>query len=518
DLTRNDKEKQKWSGGPITGDNTGVEIYCTIFSIALSPAEKGVIWVGSDDGLVHVSRDAGASWQKVTPPGFPEWATVEGIEASRFTAGTAYVAVDAHRLDDPRPYVFKTTDYGKTWVKITDGLAADSHIYVVREDSRDPQLLFAGSGRGISFSRNGGKSWEPLKLNLPTLAVTDLVVKGDDLVVGTTGRSLWILDDFSPLRRAPAELEAKKLDLLAARPAYRFSYDGSNTDEGLGANPPRGAILYYHLKDKVEGEATLEITDSKGRLVRKLSSVAEVPEYAEDDPDDPTDKPEADLSIEAGLHRAVWDLHYEGADRLDKAKVDNGNPRRGPFAPPGVYRLKLSAGGETAEGELQVLPDPRGKATSEALAAQLDMALSVREGINRTTHAIRQVRAIREQTSDLARRLAGRADATELATLAAKVAEKATALEEKLHNPKAQVTYDILAFQGGTKLYSNLAFVFDTVEDGDGAPTQGAQEVYTSLLAELLRYEHELQELRATDLARLDQLATGLSLPRVLVP
>ncbi len=517
DLTRNDKTKQKWSGGPLTGDNTGVEIYDTIFSIAVSPLTAGEIWVGSDDGLVHVTRDGAASWQNVTPPGVPEWGTIESIAASRHTPGTAYVVVDNHRMDDYRPYLFRTTDHGKTWKSLLGNLPQDVPLLSIREDSKRADLLFLGTEKGVSFSKNGGQSWERLKLNLPTVAVPDLVVRGDDLVIATRGRSLWILDDFSPLRDWSEQTAAEAVHLFAPRPARRWGYGSGWSEEAQGENPTYGALLHYALKAKAEDEVTLEIFDSRGRLARKLTSTAEVPEYPEDDPDEPSSPPEAELSAEPGLHRASWDLSYGGAERLDKAKVDLGSPREGPLAPPGAYTLKLTAGDKVAEARLEVLPDPRSQVSQQDLEAQLEYGLRVRDAIDRVIRGVREVRSIREQAADLATRLAGREDAKHLVAQAKRVALRANDLEAELHNPDAEVVYDILARPGGTQLYSNLIFVYETVKWGDGPPTQGAQEVFAELQAELARHEAELADLKATDVKAVDDAARALALPRIVV-
>ena len=471
--------------------------------------------MGSDDGLVHLTRDGGANWTKVTPPGMPEWGTVESIEASRHAAGTAYVVVDNHRMDDYRPYVWGTTDYGKSWKSLAAGLPQDRASIVLKEDTLDPELLFAGTERGVYISRDGGKAWESLKLNMPTVSVTDLAVKGNDLVVGTRGRSIWILDNFAPLRADLKEAEGKAVHLLAPERATAWRGSSTWTSEAMGQNPPRGALLDYRLKDKATGEVVLEIFDAKGRLVQKLSSTVEQPEYPEDDPDEPSSKPEPELKTEPGLHRAVWRLTYEGADRLDRAKVDLGNPRRGPAAPPGAYRLRLTANGATSEATLEVKPDPRSKVSQAELEAQLEMSLTVRAAINRTIAAIKEVRSIREQATALAALLAEKAEAKDLKGKAEQLAARCDTLEGKLHNPEAQVVYDILA-KRGTKLYSNLIFVYETVGWGDGAPTQGAKEVFAELEAELKGYEKELADLEATDVKAVDEMAKGLGLARIL--
>lgn len=517
DLTRNDKSKQKWSGGPITGDNTGVEIYGTIFSLAVSPRERGMIWAGTDDGLVQLTRDGGATWKNVTPTAAPNWGTVEAIEASRFESGTAYVVVDNHRLDDRRPYVFKTSDFGVTWKNLTRGLPSDVPALVLREDSKRRELLYLGTERGLWLSRDAGASWESLQLNLPPVSVTDLVVKGDDLVVGTRGRALWILDDLTPLREMNDAIERAPLHLFSTRPARRWRLTGDWSEEGAGKNPEYGAVIHYRLAERQAGEITLEVLDAQGRLVRKLSSLAETPEYAEDDPDEPTEKPEPALSAEPGLHRVAWDLRYEGTRRLDRAKVDFGNPRAGFLAPPGRYSLRLTAGKTVVEGSVEILPDPRIQVSQADLELQRDTALEIRAAIDRVVAAVETVRSIRRQTQELDAALEGRSGSDVLREQAKKVIDRCDTLERKLHNPDAEVVYDILAQRGGTKLYSNLAFLFDNLKWADGPPTQGLREVFAELSEELARYEAELAELRANDVAKLEALASQLALPRIVL-
>ncbi|HEX9426907.1 MAG TPA: glycosyl hydrolase, partial [Candidatus Polarisedimenticolia bacterium] len=235
DLTRNDRSKQKWSGGPITGDNTGVEWYCTIFAVAESPRQKGLIWAGTDDGLVQMTRDGGEHWTNLTPnvKGIPDWGTVSLIEPSPFDAGTAYLVVDAHRLDDMRPYLWKTADYGKSWKSLTAGLPAGIPLHAVREDPKHRGLLYLGTERGVSFSRDDGATWQTLGLNLPTVAVHDLVVKDNDLVLGTHGRGIWILDDLTPIRDWSKEIAGRPVHLFAPAPAIRWEISSSFAEEGL---------------------------------------------------------------------------------------------------------------------------------------------------------------------------------------------------------------------------------------------------------------------------------------------
>ena len=270
DLTRNDKTKLGPSGGPITKDNTSVEYYGTIFALAESPRDAQVLWAGSDDGLVHVTRDGGKTWTNVTPKGLPEWSRISQIDASPHDAGTAWLAVNRYQLDDYRPYVYVTTDFGATWRAIATGLPADSFVRVVREDPVRRGLLFAGTETGVHVSFDAGASWQPLQRNLPVVPVTDLVIKDADVVVSTQGRSFWILDDIAALRQAKPELAAAPAHLFAPSPAYRFG--GPEGRGAAGKNPPYGARLQYLLKDapKEGEEIKLEILDAKGALVRAL--------------------------------------------------------------------------------------------------------------------------------------------------------------------------------------------------------------------------------------------------------
>jgi photosystem II stability/assembly factor-like uncharacterized protein len=525
DLTRNDRSKQKWSGGPITGDNTGVEVYGTIFAIAESPLPRGLLWVGSDDGLVHVTRDGGKHWTNVTANihGLPEWGTVCYIEPSPFDSETAYVIVDAHKLDDMRPYLFRTTDGGKSWMSLTAGLPQDVYLHVVREDPKHKGLLYLGTERGVAFSVNGGETWRQLKLNLPTAAVTDLVVKDNDLVVGTMGRSIWILDDLTPLRLLSREIMDKDVALLPPQPAVRWRYAGTlgeRAQPGAGQNPPNGAILHYHLKSKPKGEITLDILDPKGENINTLTSKKEPPVKEEEGDYDSEPPQKTVLPTDPGLHRIVWNLRFKGIEAIKGAKVDSGEPRIGPLAIPGTYTLQLTVEGKTETAKLVVLPDPR--TVAAGLVAELEaeqiLTLKIRDDINQLAQTVEQLRAVRRQLQARNDLLKDDKAAEPLVKASKELLPKLDELEEKLHNPKAKVAYDILAQKGGAKLYSQLAWLFELIKDSDGAPTQGLREVYTEQNALLYKYDSEWKSLVAGELARLNELAKKLDQPVVIVP
>jgi photosystem II stability/assembly factor-like uncharacterized protein len=519
DLTRNDPSRQQWSGGPITGDNTGVETYCTVFAIAESPKEAGLIWAGSDDGLVHVTRDAGASWVNVTSglKGAPEFGTVSMIEPSPHDAGTAYVVVDAHRLDDMRPYLYRTTDYGKTWARLDGPLPRDVYLHAVREDPARRGMLYLGTERGVMFSRDAGATWLPLRLNLPTVAVHDLVVKDESLVVGTHGRSIWILDDLRPVRLTTPEVTSAAVHVFPVADAIAWRYADTPKLKGNAANPPRGASFYYALATKPEGEVTLEITDASGRLVRRLSSVLPPPDGVDDDPKpDPEKKP--DLPTEAGVNRAVWDLRWHGARKIRAGKIDLGDPDPGPFVAPGTYAAKLSAAGTTATTAITVLADPRLNVPAADLVAQQDFALAVLGDVSRITDIVTGLRAVREQLVARRALLAGDAGAQALMASTTALVERVDALEAKLHNPSAEVTYDILAMKGGARLYSRLIPVFEYATAGVGAPTQGQRQVHAMLAGELRQLEAEYTRLAQEEVPRINDAAAKLGLGFVTVP
>ncbi|HQR47820.1 MAG TPA: hypothetical protein PL152_00710, partial [Steroidobacteraceae bacterium] len=397
DLTRNDPAKQEWSGGPITGDITGVETYDTIFSIAESPLQAGEIWVGTDDGLVQLTRDGGKTWTNVTPKKLPEWGTVEAIEPSRRDAATAYVVVDAHRLDDPHPYLYRTRNHGQSWEQLGKGLPDDQHLFVVREDPTNANLLYVGAERGVFMSRDGGASFVDIRNNLPAVGVADIEVKHDDLILGTR-RGIWILDDITALRAFDAGVKSEPVHLFAPRKAYRnrleFRWDDL-VDTGSN-NAPYGMNVTYWLKDEPAenpagkkaspadpSELKLEIYDSQGALVRTLSSVPRPDRFPKDDPDEPKDPNKPALTKKQGLNRIQWDLRHEGAQRPGHAKIDAGDPDEGPLVLPGRYTLKLTVAGQVYTTEGEVAADPRSTATLADMRANYEFALRAGAALDR---------------------------------------------------------------------------------------------------------------------------------------
>jgi photosystem II stability/assembly factor-like uncharacterized protein len=523
DLTRNDKSKQKWAGGPITGDNTGVETYDTVFVIAESPKQKGLIWAGSDDGLVHVTTDDGKNWKNVTAamPGFPEWGTVSMIEPSHFDANTAYVTVDAHRLDNTKPYLYKTSDLGRTWRRLDAPLAQDVYLHSVKEDPSRQGQLYLGTERGVMFSTDDGQTWQSLQLNLPTVAVHDLVVKGDDLVLATHGRSIWILDDLQPIRAFTPQIASRSAYLFPPTDAIRWRYGSGDYGPRAGnfPNGPEGAAIYYYVKDEDKNEVKIEILDAHNAVIRTLSSTVRQPDYSNDN-EMPDEFKDDALSKGPGVQRAVWDLAYEGARKIQNGKIDTGDPMYGPRVPPGTYTVRLTAGGQTVTAPLKVAPDPRGDLPQEAFEAQAAFGLRVRDDISRLTDLVNQLRSVRDQLKARNAALESRKSEQGVADLIAAseaAIKKADALEDKLHNPTAEVVYDILAMRGGTRLYSRLAPLQMWAIEDAGLPTMGMKSVLEEQEQELTALSSEVRQFISGDIGALNQRAQQLGLGYVIV-
>ena len=524
DLTRNDRSKQQWAGGPITGDNTGVEVYCTVFCISESPLQKDLIWAGTDDGLVQLTRDGGKTWKNLTSalPGIPEWGTVSMIETSRFDAGTAYIVVDGHRLDDTKPYLYKTTDFGASWTRLDSSLPKDVYLHAIREDSKDKNILYLGTERGVAFSTDGGKIWQALKSNLPTVAVHDLAVKDNSLILATLGRSLWSFDNLSVIRELNAVNKNAVAHLFSVPDATRWRYAGSVGEKFSGENPPSGAMIYYWLpesyKDATKADITIEILDSSNAVIATLSSKARSPiGFGDSTEAEAKAFGEDALPKAPGVNRAVWNLLHKGAELIENGKLDFGGPVFGPTAIPGSYTVRLNVEGKQFTSKLNLLPDPRVQLSEADYKAQLAIALGIRDDVTRLTLIVRQLRSVRQQLKARNELLKADAKAAQLVKDSDALIKRLDELEKKIHNPEAEVVYDILAFKGGAKLYSRIAYLHDTSAENDGPPTQGVRDVYAEQKKELDGYQAEMKKLLA-EMATMNATAKKLDLPHIVVP
>ena len=505
DLTRNDKSKQAASGGTITLDNTSVEYYDTVFALAESPLEKGLLWAGSDDGLIHITRNGGGAWQNVTPAFMPEWSMVSLIDPSPFSAGTAYAAIDRHKLDDFKPYIFKTADYGKTWTQIGAGIADGSYVHAVREDPKRKGLLYAGTETGVWCSFDDGAHWQKLQLNLPTVPVHDLVVKDDDLVVATHGRAFWILDDLSPLRHvAAADLDAAA-KLYPLRPAYRLRMPDS-VDRRVpgGENPPPGAMLYYYFKTAPKDEVKLEILDAQGIVIKRYSSAKKVEDAG------PAEWPDVQhlsetLPVAAGLNRFSWNLRYEDPVQVPGNFYEADIPPKGPMALPGTYQLRLTAGGQSLTADLELRKDPRIDVSRADLEKQFELERQIGRRLTSLHNTVNGIRDLRGQLNALEQRYKNVAAFEPLKAQVSELLKKITTVEEKIIQTKMKSTEGDLRYP--TMIDEQLISLNWSVDASDAAPTDGQQQLFTQLGNQLQEQLNVWDQVLSRDLTGFNRAA-----------
>ena len=531
DLTRNDKSKQISSGGPITKDNTSVEYYDTIFTVAESPVKKGLIWTGADDGMVHLTRDGGQHWENVTPKNAPEWIQINSMEASPFDPGTAYIAATMYKFDDNRPYLYKTTDYGKTWQGITNGIPQGAFTRCIREDPNKRDLLYAGTETGIYVSFNGGAKWQSLQLNLPVTQISDLAIqkREHELVAATHGRAFWIFDDTHILAQLTEGLTNEDGHLFQPKHAYRaaFGRGFGRPAPDEGANPASGAVIYYWLKNKPESEVTLEFLDESGKLIKKFSSKAPAHEQASTQSAAPEGEEEEAgprgggrsplVPAAQGLNRFVWDLRYPDAASFPGMILWAGGVR-GPAVVPGTYQARLTINGKQQIQKFEVRSDPRVGTTPEQYAAQLELGLQLRDKLSQTNDAVIQIRDVRKQLDELTARLKegsqtdkSRAVLDRAKSLSAEMA----AVEEALYQTKNRASEDPLNFP--VRLNNKLAALLTAVEGSDSQPTASQQQVYEELATGVNAQVNKLKQLMNTQVPAFNRYVKDQDIPAVTV-
>jgi len=457
DLTRNDPEKLKSSGGPITQDNTSVEYYCTIFAAQESVLQEGLLWVGSDDGLVHVTKNGGQTWENVTPKAMPEWMMINSVEPSIFDAGTCYIAGTKYKKGDFSPYLYKTIDYGKTWAKITNGINPEHFTRVLREDPRQKGLLYAGTETGMYISFNDGKNWKPFQLNLPIVPITDLAIKEDNLIVATQGRSLWILDDLTVLHQL-YNIEESANMLFKPKDTYRMrggSRKGSKTE---GTNHPNGVITYFNLKDYNEkDEISLTYFDTKGDTIKTFSS---------------KNKKKDKLEVKKGTNQFVWNMTYDGAERLE-GMILWWASLTGPRAIPGDYKVSLNVNSESISQPFKVLADPRSESTLSEMQQQFNFIKDVNASMDNAHKSIKKIRKINKQLGAFEVQYKDNEDVKELVEKAKALKEQFSEIEKALYQTKNRSGQDPLNFP--IRLTNKLGHLNALVSIGDFPPT--AQDI-----------------------------------------
>ncbi|MGB7437952.1 MAG: hypothetical protein WBR26_22200 [Candidatus Acidiferrum sp.] len=507
------------AGDPEQGKHRG-----TIYAVAPSYKEADTIWAGTDDGLIQITRDGGKTWKNVTPPQLVPWAKVSILEASHFDAGTVYAAINTFRLDDLRPHIFRTRDYGATWQEIVSGLPPGAATDVVREDPQRKGLLFAGTENSVYVSFNDGDSWESLQLNLPHTSMRDLTIHGDDLIVGTHGRSFWILDDITPLRQLSDQLARQPVVLFAPETALRWRWN-RNTDTPLppevpaGKNPPDGAILDYYLAANAQGPVTLEILDSTGALVRRYASTDKPLPMKQLAAQHPIPmywvRPMQILSAETGMHRFVWDLHYAPPNALEKefpiAAILHDTPLLplGTRALPGSYTVKLTVDGKSYTQPLTLKMDPRVKTPIDDLRRQYEMETGAVQGMNDSYESLEQVKSVREQIKELSKGLRGNQ----------KLARKIEALDRQCRELEGRKQHSFYGIPGSGKQPENFSTInqdFATmlaIADGaDAAPTAQANAAYRELADSETALQHGWATLRDRDIPDLNKELTKAGL------
>ena len=453
DLTRNDPEKLKSSGGPITQDNTSVEYYCTIFAAQESPLKEGLLWVGSDDGLIHVTQNGGETWDNVTPKDMPDWMMINSIEPSAFNPGTCYVAGTKYKTGDFAPYLYKTTDYGKSWKKITNGINPEHFTRVLREDPKQEGLLYAGTETGMYISFNDGKNWQPFQLNLPVVPITDLAIKDNNLIVATQGRSLWIMDDLTVLHQLYNTNLGENI-LYKPKDTYRMEGRSRKDSKTSGTNHPNGVITYFNLKDfKEDDEVSLTYFDTKGDTIKTFST---------------KNKKKDKLEVKKGINQFVWNMTYDGAEKLDGmilwwASLD------GPKAIPGEYKISLKVNDELQSKTVTILPDPRAESSLADMEKQFSFISDINITMDQAHKSIKKMRNVKKQLSGFEAQYKGNEEVKELLDKSKKLREDLSEIEKALYQTKNKSNQDPLNFP--IRLTNKLGHLNSLVRMGDFAPT-----------------------------------------------
>lgn len=472
DLTRNDPEKLVSSGGPITQDNTGVEYYCTLFAANESPLTEGLLWVGSDDGLIHITRDGGENWENVTPAGLPEWSMINSVEPSAFEEGTCYVAATRYKLGDFEPYLYKTTDYGKSWEKITNGINKEHFTRVVREDPKKKGLLYAGTETGMYISFDDGASWKTFQLNLPIVPITDLAVKENNLIVATQGRSLWIIDDLSVLHQLEKMDTGAQMILYKPKDSYRTK-GGAASKPSLttGSNHPNGVITHFYIKDLAEKDSvSLTYFTKSGDTLATFSRGAK--------------EKDKKLEVKKGGNTFVWDTEGKGAEELEGmilwwASLD------GAKAVPGDYKVALTINGNSTSQDFRIISDPRAEATVADMQKQHDFISEVNATIEKAHESIRKIRKITDQLDAFIKQYKDNDQTGDLVEKAKKMKEGFGDIEKALYQTKNQSSQDPLNFP--IRLTNKLGHLNSLVALDDFPPTDQDIAVKNELTAEIDR-------------------------------
>ncbi len=500
DLTTNDKVKQAPSGGPITKDNTSVEYYCTIFTATESPLEKDLLWTGSDDGLIHVSKDGGKNWENVTPPQAGKFMMWNCIETDPFKKGAAYFVGTKYKLDDFTPYLFKTEDYGKTWKLITNGINKMHFTRSLRADHKRPGLLYAGTEYGLYISYDDGNNWKKFQQNLPQVPVTDMTIKENDLILATQGRAFWALDDLSVLQQKSADITAKNLHVFTVNDAYRMEGDRDADVRNAGLNPYNGVVFNYYLKEVSDSsDVTVRIFNKQNQLIKTFGKDAKEKE----------DK----IIFTKGMNQFVWDMQYPPAEKIDGLILWNGSVG-GPKASPGKYTARFIYNKDSADVGFTIKGDPNYAITEADYDKQVNFLLQVRDKFSAVQKGIKNIRNIRGQISDLSAKL-DTAHTQNIKLLADSISKQITVIEEALYQTKAKSGQDVLNYP--IRLNDRIAAVYNVASSGYHAPTKQVTEAFAELdkLSDIQL--NKLKDILANELPALNKLIHEKQVPVISV-
>lgn len=502
DLTRNDSTKLLSSGGPITQDNTSVEYYATIFAINESHLEPGLIWTGSDDGLVHVTTDGGKNWSNVTPSGMPEWMMINSIDIDPFEKGGAYIAGTRYKLGDYSPYLYKTKDYGKTWTKITSGIPAEHFTRVVRVDPKRKGLLYAGTENGMYISFDDGASWKPFQLNLPTVPITDLTIKNDNLIAATQGRSFWLIDDLTPLHQLSDKVKSSNSFLFKPMDSYRMSGGSYGNSKTSGENHPGGVMVHFYLKDTANVDTVrMTFMEEGGKTIRTFSNF----------PD--KEAKEGKLDIKSDMNRFVWDMRYTGAEGFD-GMILWWASLNGPKAVPGNYKVKLEVNGNAQEQSFAILKDPRSSSSVADLTAQFDFLNEVIDKLSETNLSIKKIRTAREQIKLVTSKM----DGDEFKDIKAKsdeILKSMKVIEEALYQTKNRSGQDPLNFP--IRLNNKLGHLNSLQAMGDYKPTDQAVAFKKEITAEIDKELNKLKVIFEIDIPAFNKMVKQKDVDAVII-
>lgn len=490
DLTTNDKSRQASSGGPITKDNTGVEVYCTIFTAAESALEKDLLWTGSDDGLIHLSKDGGKNWENVTPKEAGQWMMWNCVETDPFKKGKAYFVGTKYKSDDFTPYIFKTEDYGKTWIKITNGIAPMHFTRCLRADRKRPGLLYCGTEYGMYISYDDGANWKPFQLNLPVVPITDLTIKENDLIVATQGRAFWVIDDLTMVQQKDNSILNKNLFVFPVNDAYRYNGYQNPKPVNAGMNPPNGSVINYYLKSFSDSaKLSITIMDKNKKLIKTFSNKAKEKADKIDD-------------ISSGMNRFVWNMYYPPAERLDGQVLWHGSVP-GPKAAPGQYYYKIVVDKDSAEGSFIIKANPVYNLTQQDYDAQLNFLLSVRDKFDEIQKAVKNIRNIRKQINGFID-LQGKDVPKEIKQQADTINKQITTIEEALHQTKAKSSQDVLNYP--IRLDDKISGLYDFAASGNAAPAKQVKDAFAELGGQADVQLNKLKQIIGVELPKFNEL------------